>query len=189
MPAHSKKPGNFSEMMHLSNTEIAEMCGASLKSVSRWRAEAGASIPKSKPIPDDVETHAQTMTLKELALHCGWAPSGQAFSDKLRRDYPDAYALAYANGKARKSERARVNIVKARQKSPFNKPEVVLDFDRERTKRKIDLAVRHLQRQRLGPCYSWKNGYYWMGKCLTADELMAEAKRRGWQSMDNLPSV
>ena len=167
MPAN-KMPPDFEKYADLPDHEVASILGVSRKTVNRWRQRTGIKRDRTKiSFPDNVRDMAKNMGLNELCRALGWK-SLQIFSPRLLSHDPIAHAMAKANSR-------KASVANLTEKNDD-------DFDLEKAKRqhRITRAVHHLQRQRLGPCYPWKTGYYWMGKCLDADALMAEARKRGW---------
>lgn len=143
-------------------------------------------MPQRKILPDDLaERIEQGMSIVELADYYKW--NRHTMRAVLKRDAAELAYKAAENGRQQKlvmirAMAAKVNQERAvvRRRDRSNEP--FMDLSKEKLVAKVTLAVRHLQRQRLGPCYPWKDGYYWMGKCLNADAIMAEATKKGWNS-------
>ena len=139
-------------------------------------------MAQRKLLPDDIaERVEQGMSAVDLAEHYGWNRS--TLWTVLRRENPELGRKVAENGNRSRSVKASANAQRVNRKRALNRrdrsTEPFMDLSKEKLITKVTQAVRHLQRQRLGPCYPWKDGYYWMGKCLDADALMAEATKRG----------
>lgn len=143
-------------------------------------------MPAKRELPADLaERVAQGMSVADLARHYdGW--SRHMLRQSMKRDTPELLRQAVAHGIEAKRLVGRINAEKANAKRALNRAakkrqEPLLgDLSREKPVSRVTQAMRHLQRIRLGPCYPWKGGYYWMGKCLDEAALMAEATKRGW---------
>lgn len=165
---------------HLPVAEVAAMLDVSEKTVLRMRKAAGIRKQNDPlTLPADIEQKiAQGLTTKELAKHYGFSYSGLR---KLLKSSPHLAERLLANARAAQVVSGRVS---GRRKKPAAESSTRLvdfvNFEREKLVAEVTRAMRYLQSIRLGPCYPWKNGYYWMGKCLDETALMAEATKRGW---------
>lgn len=144
-------------------------------------------MAERKILPDDLaERIDQGMSIAELAEHYKW--NRHTMRAVLKRDAAELAFKAAENGRRQKSVMTRALAAKAnktralQQRAARQRDNLCGDLSKEKLVAKVTQAVRHLQRQRLGPCYPWKDGYYWMGKCLDADAIMAEATKRGWNN-------
>jgi lambda repressor-like predicted transcriptional regulator len=141
-------------------------------------------MAQRKILPDDLaERIEQGMSIADLARHYEW--SRDTMRAVLKRDAPELAIMAVANGREVQRIMGKLNTEKVNKKRAITRRrdrsnEPFMDLSKEKLVAKVTQAVRHLQRQRLGPCYPWKDGYYWMGKCMDADAIMAEATKRGW---------
>lgn len=196
MPRKRNIPEGFKEAAETGATAVAlaKQFGVSEATALRMLADLGMSRARTnKPLPDDIQEMAATgMSMRELASHYEWNYS--TFSASVMFYRPDLKAIISANGRRKQAESARKSIERARKfspvagkvkpkfvcRAPSKQSEVLLNFEREKLVAKVTRAMRHLQGVRLGPCYPWKNGYYWMGKCLDEAALMAEAQKWGW---------
>lgn len=185
---------------------LAKHYGAGRSTVLRWMDEAGIYEPRPfrarEGLPDNIETLAQTMCIHEIGKAVGWHKDIVAHQLKLLR--PDIYAMAKANG-LRKAYEGRMRGVAAnkakaaeRQAAMPPKPKaaprrnsvtarlVPIPMQTE-ARTDVSKAMRYLQR--FGACYPRSverkalHGYIFALKpgILSADDIIAEAKRRGWQ--------
>lgn len=165
-------PEELRDYLHLTDLEASLVLGVSRQTILKWRKKLGVVKSRNKvQFPPDIIELARTRTLRDLANYLGWKDHSN-FSRRLRAGCPEAHTLAIANSRA-----ASAANLKRMASEPESDP---FDFSQERAKARISRAMRHLQGVRLGPCYPWKNGYYWMGKCLDEAALMAEAQKWGW---------
>ena len=189
-------PASFArDCKTLTVAELAVRHGKSERTIGRWRAFLGLCKKPIAPddLPEDVEELAQFMSIKGMASHYGWGKD--TFRTALKRLRPDLCKIAAANGveerraagrtggkdaaKAAKLKRLAERRAKGGNVALVRPPE-----------EKAVLAMSYLRPW--GSCYPLKvryperDGYWFYGREWTDEQLIAEAKRRGWVPLDEM---
>lgn len=105
---YRQMPAGFAEDARvMNNSQLHEKYRARWSTLKRWRDELGIAPPTSKiVIPDNIEELSRTMTVAEIARHCGYQ-SADSFRRRFMAENPAAYAMARRNGLALSIKRAR----------------------------------------------------------------------------------
>jgi hypothetical protein len=205
--AKAKIPSEFIEVAPtLSNAELAERYGVAENTITNWRRKCGLSRSRQRVIPDDIAEMAKTMTLKDLALACGYG-EGSRLGERLRCMGLDAvYQRALQNSdNQRRVLLLKQNIarrgtgkktkVEVKKPNPRGQPikwnamklNVNERMERDHMVTRIQLAMRFLQWKGPGACFpmsvreAGSEDYWYVGRRWSAEELMEEATRRGWK--------
>lgn len=203
----SKIPNEFAEVAQtMSNAELAERYGVAENTVTNWRRKCGLARSRRRVIPDNIAEMAKTMTLKDLAHACGYG-EGSRLGERLRCMGLDAvYQQALRNsdnerrvqllkrniarrgtGKKAEVEVKKPNLPRQPIKWNAMKLNVNERMERDHMVTRIQLAMRFLQWKGPGACFPMSvreagaKDYWYIGRRWSAEELMAEAARRGWK--------
>jgi hypothetical protein len=190
-------PPDFMAHARKSLKEICAIYGCGDRTARRWRVMCGVYKQNSRkqPFPANIAELCAQYSLREVARQIRW--NGDTLRARLKLEYPELHAMASANGHLRRAEagraasqamnRPRQPVPKAMRRPPIKLPRlgITANNDQVQPVKKADKAMRWLQR--FGPCYPRRvilpalDDYSFKGCIMTADEIIAEAERRGWE--------
>jgi len=205
-PRRRPIPDDFMQVAaNMTWLELKEHYRTGERTLHRWMNETGiAQTRKRRPLPDNIAELAKTMCMAEIARHCGWKAT--TLRERLAKELPQVYAMAANNGYDRQRQGARIagalrQLHAERMPKPVEKripaargpryrytpSKATVGTEQTMPKTTADLAMRFLQR--FAPCYPRRvfdaryDGYIFKMRpgVLTADEIVAEAQKRGWR--------
>jgi hypothetical protein len=177
--------------------------GVGEPAIRRWMRESGLYVGR-RELPAIVTELAKTMCLREIADAIHWKHS--TLRERLAAEMPEVHRLAVMVGREKHYQKM-IAAAKVRKENSERHPRIVekrkpaargprynytpsratVGTEQAMPKTTADLAMRFLQR--FAPCYPRRvfdaryNGYIFKMRpgVLTADEIVAEAEKRGWR--------
>ena len=171
-------PADFVAMAQtMTLRQLAAHYSANKRTIGKWLTQHGMSKAHKKWLPANIDELMKGRLITEVAAELGL--NRNTLSDMLRRERPDLYDAARQRGirSSAAYRRTTVGQIVLKPMRTTVAPAPIMS--------QADLAMRWLQR--VGVCYPLRvygrnlPGYRFMGRLWQADELVAEAKRRGWQ--------
>lgn len=176
-------PADFFKNYHrMSWEDLQAHYACSAHTMGRWVKQLGLAKSVGRYcLPPNIAELCETHNLTSLARELGWDVT--TVKRRLRVDRPDLYDMAQSNGVQQAGQQ------KKRISTPghFAMKPMCARIEHHGVMSEADKAMRYLQRYGFGSCYPLRiygktlPGYRYMGRVWQDDELIAEAKRRGWK--------
>jgi hypothetical protein len=192
-PREKPVPADFAEKAAvMGHAELRKLFHASGPVIVRWLAQIGVSKSNRRALPANIDDIAEGRNIRQIARLLDW--NEVVLRNLLKRERPDLYIKARAVGRMMNTVAARA-VAQRKAAQQAKKPaktgvvklprvRVAIIRDQAEPRTTADHAMRWLQR--IGPCYPSRiinpvlDDYCFRGVRMTGTQLVAEARRRGW---------